>query len=112
MQKDLEISVSTRGSVRGTQVNESLTYVARPTSAGVLHGEGQGVIMTGIPRWPPILVVGSEDLLLPAQNGAERFTIGHRQPVSCHFLTMLLESMKPKWTRREISQRRSGNGSK
>ena len=43
----IEISVSTRGSVRGTQVNESLTYVARPTSAGVLHGEGQGVIMTG-----------------------------------------------------------------
>ena len=43
----LEISVSARGSVRGTQVNESLTYVARATSAGVLHGEGQGVIMTG-----------------------------------------------------------------
>ena len=43
----IEISVSTRGSVRGTQVNESLTYVARPTSAGILHGEGQGVIMTG-----------------------------------------------------------------
>ena len=43
----LEISVSARGSVRGTQVNESLTYVARATSAGVLHGEGQGVIMAG-----------------------------------------------------------------
>jgi len=43
----METSISARGSVRGTQVNESLTYVARPTSAGVLHGEGQGVIMAG-----------------------------------------------------------------
>ena len=43
----METSISARGSVRGTQVNESLTYVARATSAGVLHGEGQGVIMAG-----------------------------------------------------------------
>lgn len=43
----LEICVSAKGSVRGTQVNESLTYVARATSTGVLHGEGQGVVMTG-----------------------------------------------------------------
>jgi hypothetical protein len=43
----METSISARGSVRGTQVNESLTYVARPTSVGVLHGKGQGVIMAG-----------------------------------------------------------------
>jgi hypothetical protein len=43
----METSISARGSVRGTQVSENLTYVARPTSAGVLHGEGQGVIMAG-----------------------------------------------------------------
>ena len=43
----METSVSARGNVKGTQVNVSLTYVARPTSAGVLHGEGQGVIMAG-----------------------------------------------------------------
>ena len=43
----LETSVSARGSVKGTQVNETLTFVARPTSAGVLHGKGHGVIMAG-----------------------------------------------------------------
>ena len=43
----METSVSARGNVKGTQVNVSLTYVARRTSAGVLHGEGQGVIMAG-----------------------------------------------------------------
>ena len=48
---------------------------------------------------------GEGTLLLQAQNGAERFSIGRRQPVAAHLLTMLSESMKPKWTRREISQR-------
>jgi hypothetical protein len=43
----LETSVSARGSIKGTQVNETLTYVARLTSSGVLHGEGHGVIMAG-----------------------------------------------------------------
>ena len=43
----METSVTASGNVKGTQVNVSLTYVARPTSAGVLHGEGQGVIMAG-----------------------------------------------------------------
>ncbi len=43
----IETSVSARGSVKGTQVNETLTYVARLTSSGVLHGEGHGVIMAG-----------------------------------------------------------------
>ncbi len=43
----IETSVSTSGSLRGTQVNESITYVARPVSAGVLHGKGQGVMMAG-----------------------------------------------------------------
>ena len=43
----METNVSAKGSVKGTQVNVSLTYVARPTSAGVLHGKGQGVLMAG-----------------------------------------------------------------
>ena len=43
----IETSVSARGSVKGTQVNETLTYVARLTPSGVLHGEGHGVIMAG-----------------------------------------------------------------
>ena len=43
----IETSVSARGSVKGIQVSETLTYVARLTSSGVLHGEGNGVIMAG-----------------------------------------------------------------
>jgi hypothetical protein len=43
----MESNGSARGTVKGTQVNVSLTYVGRPTSAGVLHGEGQGLIMAG-----------------------------------------------------------------
>jgi hypothetical protein len=39
----LETSISAKGNVKGTQVNETLTYVARLTSSGVLHGEGHGV---------------------------------------------------------------------
>jgi hypothetical protein len=41
----METNVSAKGSVKGTQVDVSLTYVASPTSAGVLHGKGQGVLM-------------------------------------------------------------------
>ena len=43
----IETSVSARGSIKGIQVIETLTYVARLTSSGVLHGEGHGVIMAG-----------------------------------------------------------------
>jgi len=42
----MEISISAKGSAKGVQVNESLTYVARPSSPGVLHGKGQGVLMS------------------------------------------------------------------
>jgi hypothetical protein len=43
----METNVSAKGTIKGNQVNVNLTYVARPTSAGVLHGRGQGVIMAG-----------------------------------------------------------------
>ena len=43
----IETSVFARGIVKGIQVNETLTYVARLTSSGALHGEGHGVIMAG-----------------------------------------------------------------
>src|SRR5919197_1578313 len=43
----IETSVSTSGNVTGTRVNESITFVFRPVSTGVLHGKGQGVIMAG-----------------------------------------------------------------
>ena len=43
----METSVSAR-TVKGTQVNETLTFMAKPTtSPGVLHGVGQGVLMAG-----------------------------------------------------------------
>jgi hypothetical protein len=41
----IETSVAASGSYKGTQVKETLTFVGRPTSTGVLHGEGRGVIM-------------------------------------------------------------------
>lgn len=43
----METSISARGSMKGTQVSENLTYVAKPVSLGVLHGRGQGVVMAG-----------------------------------------------------------------
>ena len=50
----METSVSVGGNFRGTQVKEHLTYVAKPVYAGVLHGNGQGVIqvlIVMIIRW-------------------------------------------------------------
>jgi hypothetical protein len=41
----IETSVAASGSYKGTQVKETITFVGRPTSTGVLHGEGRGVIM-------------------------------------------------------------------
>ena len=43
----IETSISSKGTVKGIQINESLTYVGKPASPGVLHGIGQGVIMSG-----------------------------------------------------------------
>jgi hypothetical protein len=45
----IETSVSASGSIKGTQVKETLTFEGRPTttSKGVLHGKGKGVIMAG-----------------------------------------------------------------
>lgn len=41
----METTLSQTGNVKGIQVNETVTYVGRPTSSGVLHAEGNGVIM-------------------------------------------------------------------
>jgi hypothetical protein len=47
----IETSVSVSGSIKGTQVKETLTFEGRPTttttSKGVLYGKGKGVIMAG-----------------------------------------------------------------
>jgi hypothetical protein len=43
----IETSVATKGTIRGVQVQEIITFVGRPTAEkGVLHGVGQGVITT------------------------------------------------------------------
>jgi len=42
----METTVAVNGTYKGTQVNETLTFVGSPTSAGVFHGEGKGIIMT------------------------------------------------------------------
>lgn len=44
----IETSVSSKGSIRGIEVTEMLTFVGTPTtSEGVLHGKGGGIIMAG-----------------------------------------------------------------
>jgi hypothetical protein len=43
----IETSVATKGTIKGVQVQEIITFTARPTvEKGVLHGVGQGVITT------------------------------------------------------------------
>ena len=43
----METSLSLTGSIKGTPAKETVTFVGRPTSPGVLHAKGQGVIMAG-----------------------------------------------------------------
>lgn len=43
----METSVSAGGNIKGAQVSINITYIARPASAGILHGKGKGVIMAG-----------------------------------------------------------------
>lgn len=43
----IETSVATKGTIKGVQVQETITFTGRPTvEKGVLHGVGQGVITT------------------------------------------------------------------
>jgi hypothetical protein len=42
----METSVTASGKLRGVQVIETLTYVAKTSSKGVLHGVGNGIITT------------------------------------------------------------------
>jgi hypothetical protein len=43
----METSVSIEGTFNGTQVKQHLTYVAKPVSAGVLHGKAKGITIGG-----------------------------------------------------------------
>jgi hypothetical protein len=40
----METSVSAKGSAKGIPINGSITYVARPSSPGVLRGKAQGIL--------------------------------------------------------------------
>ena len=42
----METSISVSGNLKGAQVTETLTYVANQTSKGMLHGLGNGHIMS------------------------------------------------------------------
>lgn len=42
----VETNVSSMGTLKGVQVTETLTFVSGPTSKGVIHGIGKGVINT------------------------------------------------------------------
>ena len=42
----IETTISSSGTLNGVQVNEILTYVASPSSKGILLGIGKGVINT------------------------------------------------------------------
>jgi hypothetical protein len=55
----MEISISAKGSANGIQINESLSFVYRPSSQGVLHGEGQGVLMSGESEMATFTVEGN-----------------------------------------------------
>jgi Na+-transporting NADH:ubiquinone oxidoreductase subunit NqrA len=42
----IETSVSTTGTVKGTQVQEMITFIGTPTGEkGVIHGVGKGVLL-------------------------------------------------------------------
>jgi hypothetical protein len=48
-----ETSASSTGSAKGVRINEIVTFVAKPSSPGILHGKAQGVFSaeSGMARW-------------------------------------------------------------
>jgi len=85
----IETSVSASGNARGTQVNESITYVAKPVFPGVLHGKGQGVIMAGNSEMATLEGEGVGRITANSVNGEVLFFIGQHQQANYHFLTIL-----------------------
>jgi hypothetical protein len=43
----IETAISFDGTYKGTSSKMYVTFVGRPTSTGVIHGEGHGVVMAG-----------------------------------------------------------------
>jgi hypothetical protein len=60
----METSVSIQGSFRGTQVRQTLTYVAKPVSPGVLHGKAKVVTH----------IHGESELVVSTHEGIGRIT--------------------------------------
>jgi hypothetical protein len=44
----IETALAQTGNVNGTQLNEIVTFVDRPTSSGTLRVEGESVIITAL----------------------------------------------------------------
>lgn len=85
----IETSVSASGSARGTQVNESITYVAKPVSSGVLHGKGRGVIMAGNSEMATLEGEGIGRINANGVKWRGAIFLGQHQQANYHFLTIL-----------------------
>ena len=42
----METSVATSGNLMGIRASETITFMAKVTSKGILHGVGNGIVMT------------------------------------------------------------------
>jgi hypothetical protein len=42
----METTISAKGSFKGTQVIDTLTFVSSPSTEGVIHGRGRGVLIS------------------------------------------------------------------
>ena len=42
----METSVAASGNLKGIQASETITFMAKVTSNGILHGVGNGIVMT------------------------------------------------------------------
>jgi hypothetical protein len=43
---NMETTISAKGSFKGTQVIDTLTFVSSPSTEGVVHGRGRGVLIS------------------------------------------------------------------
>jgi len=42
----IETSVSSKGTAKGIQINETLTFIGKPSSQGVIRGKGHGIFIS------------------------------------------------------------------
>ena len=81
-----------------TPVKVTVTFVSRHISAGILHGEGKGVITTGESE---LATFRGEGVGKIGPSGGARCHgsdyYRRHQVVNWHFLAMLLDYLKPEW---------------